>query len=355
MFDLPRPKADEQLYADTMAKGFAAYPERKANFDKSRAAKRGLQVDFLPTKLDIENVSRCNYHCTMCQVSDWPGYKRAGDMTLEDFKQLIDSQIGLVEIKIQGMGEPFMGKPFIEMIQYARDRHIWVRSVTNASILHHNDNYKRAIDAGICELIVSIDGTTTETYEKIRRGGKWATVQKNCQLLNDYAKSVGRHRTRMWVVVQKDNFKEIRAFPRTAAELGFNRLTLSLDVHSWGQDAWKEANDAVSVDESFSQKLGEEIMADAKQRGVEQSFWFVESKFNTSAPEKLCFWPFERAFISSDMRISPCCMIANPEVRDLGDAKKFTEEWNGPKMKIFRAQHLKGEIPKECKMCYACD
>jgi hypothetical protein len=29
-------------------------------------------VDYYPIKLDIENVSRCNFRCTMCAVSDWP-------------------------------------------------------------------------------------------------------------------------------------------------------------------------------------------------------------------------------------------------------------------------------------------
>ncbi|HUP80572.1 MAG TPA: radical SAM protein, partial [Pirellula sp.] len=232
---LPKPQADMQLYSSVLADGFSRFPERKENYAKYRASTRSIHLDYRPIKLDIENVSRCNYHCTMCQVSDWPGFKRSRDMTFDEFKQILDFEFGLVEIKIQGMGEPFLGKCYIDMIQYARDRQIWVRSVTNGSILHHRNNYKKVIDADVCELIVSIDGASSETYEGIRRGGRFSRVRENCVLLNDYARSNGKQRTRMWVVVQDTNFHEIRDFPKIARELGFHRLTLSLDVHSWGQ------------------------------------------------------------------------------------------------------------------------
>src|SRR5271156_1672443 len=106
----------------------------------------------------------------MCQVSDWPGYKRADDMTLAQFKELIDAQYGPIEIKLQGMGEPPLGRDdFLAMIRYARSRHIWVRTTTNASILRHKDNCKRLVETGVNEIQISIDGATKETFERIRR------------------------------------------------------------------------------------------------------------------------------------------------------------------------------------------
>ena len=111
------------------------------------SAARGADVDYLPVKLDIENVSRCNFRCTMCQVSEWPKGRRARDMTLDEFKRLIDQQYSLVEIKIQGQGEPTLqGDDFIAMISYARSKAIWVRVITNGSLLHLRDNYKKLID-----------------------------------------------------------------------------------------------------------------------------------------------------------------------------------------------------------------
>ncbi len=350
---LPRPYPNRELYASTLQKGFDLFPERKANYDKYKAAKRGLGLDYLPIKIDVENVSRCNYHCTMCQVSDWPGFKRSRDMTFEEYKALLDEQIGIVELKLQGMGEPLLGKQtYFDMISLARERSIWVRSVTNGSILHVNDNYKRVIDADVSELHVSFDGATKETYEKIRRGGKYDLVKKNATLLNEYAITQNRHHTRMWVVVQDANFHELEMLPALAAEMGFSRLSLSLDLNDWGQDSWKEVNDQVDKQREFTLEQGHEIARLGEKHGVEVTFWHIDAKFDTDSLENICPWPFERAYISSEMRIVPCCMIANPEILELGDATQFSSEWNSRKMQAFRKAHINGKIPKACQGCY---
>lgn len=351
---LPFPRPDQELWDSVMNAGFTAYPERLKNLERSRIAEaRNEEIDFLPTRLDIENVSRCNYHCTMCQVSDWPGLKRGRDMTLEEYKGLIDSLTNsLTEIKIQGMGEPLLGKCYFEMIRYARERHIWVRSITNGSILGGNDNYKKIMDADVCELHVSIDGCDREIFEKIRRGGKFDNVSRNCKLLNEYARSVDKHRTRMWTVIQRDNYHQIEQFPLVAAELGFARLTLSLDLNDWGQDSWREVNDRIDMHNQMSPELAERIIDAGKERGVEVTFWYMDEKYEFGPKGKLCPWPFGRGYISSEMKLVPCCMIANPEVCDLGDATNIVETWNGPKMKAFRKMHLRGNVPDFCQTCY---
>ncbi len=352
---LPRPSPDRDLQEAILEAGFRAFPERRENYRRYRAAARGERVDYLPIRLDVENVSRCNYHCTMCQVSDWPHLKRADDMSLEDYTALIDAQYGLIEIKLQGMGEPLLGKCYFEMIEYARARHIWVRSTTNASLLHLKDNHKRLIDSDICEVQVSIDGATKETYEKIRRGGRFEQVARNCVLLNRYASDAGRRRTRMWVVVQRDNAGELERFPALAAELGFERLTLSLDLNDWGQERWRTLNDPVDVHRSFDASAARRLIELGARQNVQVTFWFIDNKYDPRDPAKVCPWPFERAYISSDVKIVPCCMIANPDVLQLGDARSLSAEWNNERMMSFRRRHLQGDIPDVCRSCYRTD
>jgi pyrroloquinoline quinone biosynthesis protein E len=238
------------------------------------------------------------------------------------------------------------------MIEYARARHIWVRSTTNASLLHLRGNYNRVIDADICELQVSIDGATEETYEKIRVGGKFKTIAKNCIALNQYGRDMDRKRTRMWVVVQKDNAHELELFPALAAELGFERLSYSLDLNDWGQDKWREVNDQVDVHRTLDRRALEALVPLGQRHGVDVTFWFIDDKYDTSDPASLCPWPFERGYVSSDMRFVPCCMIANPDVLELGDARDLTGVWNNNKMAAFRRSHLRGQIPQVCRSCY---
>lgn len=351
---LPKPYPDPVAYQETQRQALASDPRKKANYERYLESSLSVQVDHLPIKLDAENVSRCNFRCTMCQVSDWgPSYQRAEDMSVEDFKNLIDEQYGLLEIKLQGMGEPLLGRDdYFEMIRYARSKHLWVRTVTNASLLHYRDNYKKLIDTDVNEVQISIDGATKETFEKIRVGSKFELVVANCKLINDYCNDLGLLRTRMWAVIQQGNIDDFLKFVELAHQMRFKRLTLSLSLGDWGQVKWSEINGLATVTEKLTPELTAEAIEIGLRLGVEVTFWDGTQKYSTHSRETLCRWPFERAYVSSDMRIVPCCIIANPEVSDLGDAHNFTKSWNSEDYHEFRRAHLEGRIPEVCGTCY---
>lgn len=70
---------------------------------------------------------------------------------------------------------------------------------------------------------VSIDGATKETYESLRRGGKWETICQNMEYLGNAKKhgqiqSLGIH-----FVMQRNNFREAEA-PCGAGEKGGMRI-----------------------------------------------------------------------------------------------------------------------------------
>ena len=202
-------------------------------------SRRGVEANYYPIKLDIENVSRCNFRCGTCQVSEWPRGKRAADMNYRAFCRIIDEQIGLLEIKLQGMGEPTMqGDDFFKMIRYARSKNIWVRTVTNASLLHLRDNYASLINSGVNEIQISIDAADKKTFEGIRPGSNFEQIKQNCKLINSYAKERNLLRTKMWTVVQQKNIRKLKPLVTFAAELGFKRQVFSLGLVNWGQDAW---------------------------------------------------------------------------------------------------------------------
>jgi len=350
--NLPKPCPDPDLYQSILDSGFKQFPERENNYKKYKIHSRTSKVDYLPVKLDIENVSRCNYHCTMCSVSEWHKLTRARDMTMAEFKQLINEQYGLIEIKIQGLGEPFLSKDFIPMVKYARERHLWVRSTTNASLLDRKENYKNIIDADICELQVSIDGGTKETFEKIRAGSRFEKVVKNSTMLNEYASKINRHRTRAWTLVQRDNYHELENIVSLCSNMGFKRLTFSLDVED---TAWLEKERAhineIDRKETFNLDIAHNLLDIGENKGIEVTFWMTFDKYQKN-PDSLCPWPFERAVISSDMRVVPCCMIANPDIYEMGDGTDFSSTWHSNTYNKFRQLHLKGHIPGVCKKCY---
>jgi pyrroloquinoline quinone biosynthesis protein E len=345
----PLPKADIRAYRINMILRFFHHPRTLWNFIKYKLSGKTSNLNYQSVKLDIEHVSRCNFRCVMCQVSEWDNRKRAEDMQLEDFKQLINQQYGLYEIKLQGLGEPLLHPDFFEMIRYARRQHIWVRIATNGSLLHINENYKKLIDTGVNEVLISIDGTTKEVFEKIRQGANFEKIMENCRLINNYCNSKGLLKTRMWTVLQKENFHQLLDFPYLAKELNFRRLSFSLGLSDWGEKSWSKKNEQISVDKFLEEKRLQDVVELAKKLKIDVSFWRIKTKYSK---KNICPWPFERAYISSDMRIVPCCKVSNPETVDFGDAKDFISAWKGSVYREFRESHLYGKPPPFCKSCY---
>lgn len=351
----PEPSAGIDAYRRERELALAWSPRRRENYERYLASTRRMAtLDYLPVKLDFENVSRCNFRCTMCAVSDWHKGTRAADMPVEAFKRLIDEQYGLVEIKLQGLGEPLMQRDaYFEMLRYARAQHIWVRTTTNASLLHLNDNYRKLVDADPNEIQISIDGATKEVFESIRRGAVFERVVENCKLVNAYCREKGVVRTKMWTVAQQANAHQLEQLVDLSHELGFLHFTISLELNDWGLDSWNAVNGSVTVESHLDPDYLMGLVEKGRRLGVEVRFWNTTDKYSTDSPGTLCPWPFERAYVSSDLRVVPCCMIANPDVAQIGgELGSFTEVWQGDAFTDFRQAHLDGNIPRICRGCY---
>ena len=83
----PEPVPNQAAFDRVRREALDFDPLRRENYKKFKRAERGEHVDFLPVRMDVENVSRCNFRCSMCQVSDWPKSKRAEDLSFFDFQK----------------------------------------------------------------------------------------------------------------------------------------------------------------------------------------------------------------------------------------------------------------------------
>lgn len=346
----PEPSAGVGPYSNELRTRLDVYPECARNYTRYLAARanKTSRLDYHPVKLDIENVSRCNFACTMCAVSTWPKGKRAEDMTLDHFKSIIDSNPGLVEIKLNGLGEALMqGDEYFDMIRYARSLNIWVRMTTNASLLHLKDNYKKLIASGVNEIDISIDGADTETFQKIRVQSDFGRVKENCRILNEHCDSLGIVRAKMWTLVQRGNYQKLTSHVKLAQKLGFKQVVFSLQLHSWASEALVQRNAEAEV--QLTPEHIQMILDTGAELGVRVAFWDVSEKFDE---EHLCPWPFERAVVTSDMRTVPCCMIGDPDKFELAKGVPFALAWHGEEYVAFRQAHLNGKVPEVCKSCY---
>jgi len=72
-------------------------------------------VSALPSTLDIEPNNWCNFKCDHCQVTHWD--KPKSELTIDNFIKIIQQFPNLFLVKVQGMGEPFLNKSTIGMLE----------------------------------------------------------------------------------------------------------------------------------------------------------------------------------------------------------------------------------------------
>lgn len=103
-------------------------------------------------------------------------------MGIELFMQIIDQiDINTAELLVlHSDGEPLLNSDIFSMIQYAKQKGFKVMTSTNAMLLTQ-ENAHRLIGSGLDVLTISLDGTSKEVYETIRKGGDYETVTENIE------------------------------------------------------------------------------------------------------------------------------------------------------------------------------
>src|ERR1041385_4327838 len=139
----------------------------------------------LPTYVQIEPVGQCNLRCEMCPIQfrkDGPPYGGLAFMQWEQFTSLPDGFPELKKLHLQGLGEPMMHPRFFDMVRYAREKGIQVTINTNLTLLNP-DRTEKLVKSRLDTLYFSIDGSTAETYERIRKRAHFDKVVNNAEML----------------------------------------------------------------------------------------------------------------------------------------------------------------------------
>jgi MoaA/NifB/PqqE/SkfB family radical SAM enzyme len=129
-----------------------------------------------PPQLVLENTSQCNQQCIHCSHKELIRPKRKMDRALHD---KIVTELGKyspdTEIWPTFYGEALgMGDEIWDRIDFAAEvgcRNLVLNS--NATLLRRKNHIDRILRSPLRRFILSLDGFTKETYEKIRYLGKW--------------------------------------------------------------------------------------------------------------------------------------------------------------------------------------
>ncbi len=130
----------------------------------------------LPLFVSIEPTTSCNLRCPQCP-SGLREFTRPTGMLQEAFFQSTIRQLKkhLFSLTFYFQGEPFLNPDFLNMVAFANQHGIYTITRTNAHYL--NKGVAQAtVNSQLDELIISIDGSTQQTYSTYRVGGQFEKV-----------------------------------------------------------------------------------------------------------------------------------------------------------------------------------
>ena len=132
----------------------------------------------MPYAFSIEPTTSCNLRCPECPSGLRSFTRETGHLEQEKLKHYIDQYAkNALYLTFYFQGEPYLNPHFLEMVRYAKSKKIYVSTSTNAHYLSL-EKAKETVNSGLDKLIVSIDGTTQDTYEQYRIGGNLEKVKE---------------------------------------------------------------------------------------------------------------------------------------------------------------------------------
>ncbi|MBM4305792.1 MAG: radical SAM protein [Deltaproteobacteria bacterium] len=173
-------------------------------------------VTRFPIHMDIESTNFCNLKCTMCPHSLDDFGMAKGFFDFELYKRIVaeGSQSGLKSLKLNIRGEPLMNKRLVDMVAFAKDRGILEVMFNTNGLLLSPQKTRELSEARLDYLIVSIDGATKETYERIRVGGDFNLLKSNIEYFIQYRKEkrLAKPLIRLQYVEMRENTHEVKPY-----------------------------------------------------------------------------------------------------------------------------------------------
>jgi radical SAM protein with 4Fe4S-binding SPASM domain len=289
----------------------------------------------MPISLSFEPTTSCNLRCPECP-SGLRNFTRPTGMAQEElFQKTIDELAPrLIYLILYFQGEPYLNPKFLDNVKYASDKGIYTATSTNAHYLKDH-LAKKTVESGLDRLIISIDGTTQETYESYRVGGKLEKViegTKNVIKWKKELKSSTPHIIFQFLVV-KPNEHQIEDVKQLAKELGVDEVGFkTAQIYDY-----EDGSDLIPTIDKYS-----------RYKQMPNGKWEVKNKLLNH-----CWKMWHSSVITWDGKVVPCCFDKDAE-HEMGnvDGQSFKAIWHSPGYDNFRKSLIRSRT--EIEMCKNC-
>jgi radical SAM protein with 4Fe4S-binding SPASM domain len=288
-----------------------------------------------PFSISVEPTTSCNLRCPECPSGLRAFTRDTGMLDKEFFKTTIDElSPELLYLIFYFQGEPYLNTKFLDMVAYASQKGIYTATSTNAHYLT-DANCEKTIRSGLSRMIISIDGTTQETYESYRIGGNLEKVLEGAKRIVKWKKEL-KSRTPHLIfqfLVVRHNEHQIDEVYRLAKEIGIDEVRLkTAQVYEY-----ENGNELIPLQEQYS-----------RYTKNKDGTYSIKNKMVNS-----CWRMWQGCVITWDGIVVPCCFDKDATHR-LGNLKeqKFAQLWKGEGYQQFRRSLLKSRSEIDiCKNC----
>ncbi len=256
-------------------------------------------------------------------------------LDIDFFMQTIDElHKDLIYLIFYFQGEPYLNPHFLDMVNYASGKGIYTATATNAHYLDDN-NAKKTVESGLDRLIISIDGSTQETYESYRAGGKLEKVIEGAKNIIKWKKEL-RSKTPHTVfqfMVIRPNEHQVKDIINLGREIGADEVKLkTAQIYNY-----EKGNKLIPSIDKYS-----------RYKKQANGKYTIKNKLSPH-----CWKLWHACVITWDGLVVPCCFDKDAAHR-LGNLKKETMHtlWKSEKYHQFRKAILRSR--KKIDICQNC-
>jgi radical SAM protein with 4Fe4S-binding SPASM domain len=289
----------------------------------------------MPISISFEPTTSCNLRCPECPSGLRSFTRPTGMLKKELFESTVDQLANtLTYLTFYFQGEPYLHAQFLDMVNYAHRKNIYTATSTNAHYLK-DDVAKATIESGLDRLIISIDGTSQDTYQSYRIGGSLDKVIEGTSTILKWKKELKSktpHVIFQFLVV-KPNEHQIPDVYALAKKLGVDEVKLkTAQIYDY-----QNGSDLIPTIEKYS-----------RYKKKNDSSYEIKNELLNH-----CWKMWHSCVVTWDGKVVPCCFDKDAHFV-LGDLTKntFEEIWKGEPYNQFRSTLLRSRSEIEiCKNC----
>jgi radical SAM protein with 4Fe4S-binding SPASM domain len=297
--------------------------------------KRVPSMAGMPVSVSIEPTTSCNLRCPECPSGLRSFTRPTGMLKASLFRDVIDQLAPTLNyLTFYFQGEPYLHPDFLQMVQYASSKGIYTATSTNGHYLR-DDLARATVESKLDRLIISIDGTTQETYQSYRIGGSLEKVLDGAARVVQWKrklKSRTPHIIFQFLVV-KPNEHQIADARALAHQIGVDDLVLkTAQIYNY-----QNGSDLIPDDPRYARY----------QKKADGTYEIRNRLLNE------CWRMWQGCVITWDGKVLPCCFDKDGTyvMGDLG-RNAFRDIWYGDKYAAFRESLFRSR--SEIEMCRNC-